>query len=47
MPNPLFTYTISIYELVWLGFTAFQDLLVIQCQVLFIPIYMYIYTYDL
>ena len=29
MPNPLYTYTLNIYDLVWLGFMAYQPLLVI------------------
>ena len=29
MPNPLYTYILNIYDLVWLGFTAYQPLLVI------------------
>ena len=31
MPNPLYTYILNIYDLVWLGFRAYQPLLVIQC----------------
>ena len=26
MPNPLYTYILSIYDLVWLGFMAYQPL---------------------
>ena len=26
MPNPLYTYILDIYELVWLGFMAYQPL---------------------
>ena len=26
MPNPLYTYLLNIYDLVWLGFTAYQSL---------------------
>ena len=26
MPNPLFTYILNIYDLVWLGFMAYQPL---------------------
>ena len=29
MPNPLYTYILIIYDLVWLGFMAYQPLLVI------------------
>ena len=29
MPNPVFTYILSIYDLVWLGFMAYQPLKVI------------------
>ena len=29
MPNPLHTYVLNIYDLVWLGFMAYQPLLVI------------------
>ena len=29
MPNPLYTYILNIYDLVWLGFMAYQTLLVI------------------
>ena len=39
MPNPLYTYILNIYDLVWLGFMAYQLLEVIQCQILFIHIY--------
>ena len=34
MLNPLYTYILSIYDLVWLGFMAYQPLLVILCQIL-------------
>ena len=26
MPNPLYTYILDIYDLVWLGFMAYQPL---------------------
>ena len=26
MPNPLYTYILNIYDLVWLGFMAYQPL---------------------
>ena len=26
MPNPLYTYTLNIYDLAWLGFMAYQPL---------------------
>ena len=29
MPNPLYTYILNIYDLVWLGFMAYQPLLII------------------
>ncbi len=29
MPNPLYTYISNIYDLIWLGFMAYQSLLVI------------------
>ena len=29
MPNPLYTYILNIYDLVWLGFMAYQPLLFI------------------
>ena len=29
MPNPLHTYILNIYDLVWFGFMAYQPLLVI------------------
>ena len=29
MPNTLYTYTLNIYDLVWLGFMAYQSFLVI------------------
>ena len=29
MPNPLYTYILDIYDLLWLGFTAYQPLQVI------------------
>ena len=29
MPNPLYTYILNIYDLAWLGFMAYQPLLVI------------------
>ena len=39
MPNPLYTYILNIYDLVWLGFMAYQPLYVIECHILFIHIY--------
>ena len=47
MPNLLHTYILNIYDLVWLGFMAYQPLSAIQYQVLFIYIYIYIYIYIL
>ena len=38
-PNPLYTYILNIYDLIWLSFMAYQPLLVIKCQILFIHIY--------
>ena len=35
MPNPLYTYILDIYDLVWFGFMAYQPLLVIQRQIHF------------
>ena len=32
MPNPLYTYISNIYDLVWLGFMAYQPLLVINAK---------------
>ena len=29
MPNPLYTYILNIYDLVWMGFMAYQPLKVI------------------
>ena len=29
MPNPLYTYILNIYDLLWLGFMAYQPLSVI------------------
>ena len=29
MPNPVYTYILNLYNLVWLGFIAYQPLLVI------------------
>ena len=29
MPNPLYTYTLNIYDFVWFGFMAYQPLKVI------------------
>ena len=29
MPNPLYTYMLNIYDLIWLGFMAYQPLWVI------------------
>ena len=42
----------TIYDLIWLDFMTYQQLLVISCQILFIYtyyiyIYIYIYIYDL
>ena len=39
MPNPLYTYILTIYDLVWVGFMPYQPLLVIQCQIVFLHIY--------
>ena len=39
MPNALYTYILNIYDLVWLGFIAYQPLEVIECQ---ISLYIYI-----
>ena len=39
MPNPLDTYKLNIYDLVWLTFMAYQPLSLIQCQILFIRIF--------
>ena len=39
MPNPLYTYILNIYDLVWLSFMAYQLFQVIQCQIFFIHIY--------
>ena len=39
MPNPVYTYISNMYDLVWLGFIAYQPLLVISCQILFTHIY--------
>ena len=33
MPNPLYTYILNIYDLVWLGFMAYQLLQVILCLI--------------
>ena len=41
MLNPLYTYTLNVYDLVWLDFMAYQSLWVIFCQILFIYIYIY------
>ena len=38
-PNPLYTYILNIYDLVWFGFMAFQPLQVIKYQILFIYTY--------
>ena len=32
MPNPLYTYILNIYDLVWLGFMAYQPLWVINAK---------------
>ena len=37
-PNPLYTYILNIYALVWLGFMTYQLLWVIYCQILFLHI---------
>ena len=29
MPNPLYTYILNIYDLIWFGFMAYQPLSVI------------------
>ena len=39
IPNPLYTYILDIYDLVWLGFMAYQPFRVISCQILFIHVY--------
>ena len=39
MPNPIYTYILDISDLVWFGFMAYQPLLGIWCQILFIHIY--------
>ena len=39
MPNDVYTYILNIFDLVWFGFMAYQQLLVIQYQILFIHIY--------
>ena len=39
MPDPLYTYISNIYDLVCLGFMAYQPLKVISCQILFIFVY--------
>ena len=39
MPNPLYTYLLKIYDLVGLSFMAYQPLLVIECQIIFIHIH--------
>ena len=39
MPNPLYTYILNVYDLVWLSFMTYQPLYVILCQILFIHIY--------
>ena len=39
MPNSLYKYILNIYDLVWVGFMAYQPLEVILCQILFINIY--------
>ena len=40
-PSPLYTYIyIYIYDLVWLDFMAYQLLLIIWCQILFIHVFM-------
>ena len=39
MPNPFYTYILNIFNLVCLGFMAYQPLLVIQCKILFIHIF--------
>ena len=41
MPNSLYKYILNIYDLVWLGFIAYQLLWVIQCHI-YILIYIYI-----
>ena len=39
MSNPLYTYTLNIYYLVWFGLTVNQPLWVIKSQILFIHIH--------
>ena len=39
LPNPLNTYELNIYGLVWFGSLTYQTLEVIHCQILFIHIY--------
>ena len=34
--NPFYTFILNIYDLISLGFMAYQPLLVIHCQILFI-----------
>ena len=38
MPYSFHTYISNIYDLVWLGFMAYQPLKVIKCQILFLHI---------
>ena len=40
--SSLSIYTLDIYGLVWLGFTAYQPLWFLLCQILFILIYIYV-----
>ena len=39
MSNPLCTYILNRYNLVWLGFMVYLSLLIIKCQILFKDIY--------
>ena len=38
MPNPLYTYVLNIYDLIWLGFMAYQTLSVIHAKSILIHI---------
>ena len=47
MSNPfIHIYILNVYDLVWVGFMAYQQLQIIKCQILYIYIYIYIYIYD-
>ena len=39
MPNPLYTYILNIYDLVWLGFMGYQP-----CRLFNVKSSLYIYT---